>query len=245
VDPTPKPRDMSLIGMHAIGRLFSQRPDGSIEVCSASLVDSANRSLVWTAGHCVHSGRGGGFYSNFVFVPYYQPQASGNSAPLGQWTGVYWATTADWASRGDGHHFAGDIGLVVLGRDAQGRTATDVVGASQHIAFGRTRSRSARLIGFPMAPPPFGGELPFVCGPGRTGRAEEPRNFGPRPIAFSCGMRQGTSGGPLLTGIHPNGVGTIISVFSVFSYRFKKVVFTPIQSTAARRLYREYSTKPV
>lgn len=236
---------MSLIGMHAIGRLFSQRPDGSIEVCSASLVDSANRSLVWTAGHCVHSGRGGGFYSNFVFVPYYQPQASGNSAPLGQWTGVYWATTADWASRGDGHHFAGDIGLVVLGRDAQGRTATDVVGASQHIAFGRTRSRSARLIGFPMAPPPFGGELPFVCGPGRTGRAEEPRNFGPRPIAFSCGMRQGTSGGPLLTGIHPNGVGTIISVFSVFSYRFKKVVFTPIQSTAARRLYREYSTKPV
>jgi V8-like Glu-specific endopeptidase len=44
-------------------------------VCSGTVITDVNHpgksNLVWTAGHCVHAGGGGGWYRNIVFVPAY------------------------------------------------------------------------------------------------------------------------------------------------------------------------------
>ena len=44
-------------------------------VCSGTVVkdprNPGKSNLVWTAGHCVHAGGGGGWYRNIAFVPAY------------------------------------------------------------------------------------------------------------------------------------------------------------------------------
>ncbi len=56
------------------GKVFFDSPEGTM-VCSATVVqDPAHQgksNLVWTAGHCVHAGRKGGWYRNIAFVPAY------------------------------------------------------------------------------------------------------------------------------------------------------------------------------
>ena len=49
-------------------------------VCSGTALTSANRSTVWTAGHCVNEGPGA-YVTNWSFVPAYKDGA----APLGKW----------------------------------------------------------------------------------------------------------------------------------------------------------------
>src|SRR2546422_837644 len=63
-----------------VGALFSHDIKGD-HFCTASAVDSPNRNLIITAAHCVHSGEGGGYLSDLVFVPGYR---NGN-APYGIW----------------------------------------------------------------------------------------------------------------------------------------------------------------
>ncbi len=40
-------------------------------ICSGTALSSNNRSVVWTAGHCVFDDLGGGYATNFTFVPAY------------------------------------------------------------------------------------------------------------------------------------------------------------------------------
>jgi V8-like Glu-specific endopeptidase len=55
-----------------VGKRFFSTPQGDM-VCSGTVVtDPAHpgkSNLVWTAGHCVHAGKGGGWYRNIAFVP--------------------------------------------------------------------------------------------------------------------------------------------------------------------------------
>ncbi len=78
-----------------VGKLFFSNSAGSTFVCSASVVNSENKDLVWTAGHCVSDGRGT-FYRNWQFVPAYRS----GSASFGVWTPRRVSTTSEW-------HFAG------------------------------------------------------------------------------------------------------------------------------------------
>ena len=134
----PRPAPSHLPGMKAIGRVFGLKPDGQPWSCTGTLVDSHNRSVVWTAGHCVHTGRGGGFHTNVVFAPGYQPQATGNPTPYGIWPASRVAVTGSWARRGVSvsgdprvwRTAQYDIGALVLVRDLLGRPATDAVGAA-------------------------------------------------------------------------------------------------------------------
>ena len=67
-----------------VGKLFFTTPQGS-SVCSAAVVkDPAHpgkSNLVWTAGHCVHAGKGGGWYRNIAFVPSFNNTGKLNIAP--------------------------------------------------------------------------------------------------------------------------------------------------------------------
>jgi V8-like Glu-specific endopeptidase len=232
-----------LPGTRTIGRLFSKRPDGSDWVCSATLVDSTNRSVVWTAGHCVHSGRGGAPHTNFAFVPGYRPAAAGGPAPFGIWPATYWGASQGWTIEGDATHFLRDFGGVVLARDALGRTLTDVLGVAQHIAFSRTAPTKAAVFGYPGLPP-FDGESLFQCGPNRLGRTGRVSGTGPDPIGISCSQTAGTSGGPWLRDRdRATNVGTMVSVTSVKASGLPRL-YGPVLNSVARRVHAVLSAVP-
>src|SRR5690242_12019159 len=83
-DPTPAPVKAKEVPAayhdHAptAGKVFFDSPEGTM-VCSATVVrDPAHpgrSNLVWTAGHCVHAGKKGGWYRNIAFVPAYNNSA--------------------------------------------------------------------------------------------------------------------------------------------------------------------------
>ena len=236
LDPTAKPVTTDLPGTHTVGRLFSLKPDGSAWVCSATLVDSANRSVVWTAGHCVHSGRGGAPHTNFGFVPAYRPQAAGGPAPFGVWPGTHWGASLSWSIEGDATHFRRDFGGVVLARDGIGRTLTDVLGAAQHIAFARKAPTRSALVGYPAAAP-FDGESLFQCGPNRLGRTSRVLGSGPNPMGIACSQTAGASGGPWLRDRdRTTGVGTVVSVTSVKMFGRSRL-YGPVLNSVARQVH--------
>ena len=79
-DPTPAPVQAADVATPyhdnapEAGKLLFDGPEGPM-VCSATVVkDPANpgkSNMVWTAGHCVHAGKAGGWYRNIAFVPSY------------------------------------------------------------------------------------------------------------------------------------------------------------------------------
>jgi V8-like Glu-specific endopeptidase len=238
-----KPVTTDLPGTRTIGRLFSKRPDGSDWVCSATLVDSTNRSVVWTAGHCLHSGRGGAPHTNFAFVPGYRPAAAGGPAPFGIWPATYWGASQSWTIEGDATNFRRDFGGVVLAKDGLGRTLTDVLGVAQHIAFSRKAPTRAAVFGYP-ALPPFDGESLFQCGPNRLGRSGRVGGTGPDPVGISCSQTAGTSGGPWLTERdRATNVGTMVSVTSVKASGLPRL-YGPVLNSVARRVHAVLSAIP-
>ncbi len=215
-----------------MGRLFALRR-GSLLACTATLVDSANGSTVWTAGHCLHEA--GHWDSKVVFVPDYQP---GGRAPLGVWPATAEGTSPDWGLHGQVAHFRQDFGAIVVARDRSGRTLRQVVGAAQHIAFGRPPSHPVWALGFPAARP-FNGERLWACGPHTLGRLSFIRGPGPVPGAMLCDMTPGASGGPWLARINLHGIGTLIGDTSVLGHDSGRTVIAgPLLGSAARKLYR-------
>ena len=67
---------------------------------------SGNKSVVWTAGHCVNDGAGT-FHTNWAFVPAY----ADGSRPYGTWTARSLLTTAGWNGSGD---FSYDNGAAIV-----------------------------------------------------------------------------------------------------------------------------------
>ena len=63
--------------------------DGLNYVCSGTALLSGNKSVVWTAGHCVHDGTTN-FHTNWTFVPAY----TDGSRPYGTWTARTLLTTS-------------------------------------------------------------------------------------------------------------------------------------------------------
>ena len=232
-----RPAPAQLPGMKAIGRVFSVKPDGTPWSCSGTLVDSRNRSVVWTAGHCIHTGRHGAFHSNLAFAPGYQPRATGNPAPYGIWPAFTSAATGSWTLKGVTRDFSQKIwktaqydaaGLVLV-RDSAGRPAVDAVGAAHHLGF-RVRKTRVRMIGYPLAAP-YGGEILMQCGPSRT----HTRRFAVNLLRIRCPLNRGMSGGPALTRINAAGVGTVVGEMTASDSVYMYVSF---QGRELRRLYK-------
>ena len=98
---------------------------GNDYVCSGTSLLSGNKSVVWTAGHCVNEGPGA-FATNWQFVPAYKD----GSAPLGVYTAENLFAPSAWANSGD---FSYDLGAAVVG-PASGTALTDRVGG-RGVAF--------------------------------------------------------------------------------------------------------------
>ncbi|UGY94011.1 trypsin-like serine peptidase [Streptomyces gobiensis] len=196
----------------AHGKIFMDTPKGQM-VCSATVVKDPKKpgksNLVATAGHCVHGGKGKGWFRNVVFVPGYNykglPSSQLESAPKSDVLphGIWWAskarTTDHW--RTDGQERGGkgaqqDFAMLeVRPEDGGGKSLEESVGDAVKVSFSTPKVSSMGDLtarGYPAAPP-FDGSKMYGCteAPSRlTINQDQPTMY-----RIGCTMTGGSSGG--------------------------------------------------
>lgn len=195
------------------GKLLFDGPKGSM-VCSATVVkDPANpgrSNLVWTAGHCVHAGKDGGWYRNIAFVPSYNDKGLSAAelenasredlAPYGVWWGDWAQTSEQWIDQGapvggQGAPYDFAVVHVTPEKGSGGKSLEETVGSALPVEFGAPavpKIASMEATGYPAAPP-YDGQRMFRCAdkPGRLSvRADQPTMY-----RIGCSMTGGSSGG--------------------------------------------------
>ncbi|MFF1558799.1 trypsin-like serine peptidase [Streptomyces sp. NPDC058279] len=217
-DPTPVPVEAKQAAapyhanVPASGKVFFDGPEGSM-VCSATVVkDPAHpgkSNLVWTAGHCVHAGKAGGWYRNIAFVPSYNNAGKSAAAlkgaprdqvaPYGVWWSD-WAQTSDqWIATGGPTGGAGapyDFAVLhVTPEKGAGKSLEETVGSALPVDFAAPAVQKVASItatGYPAAAP-FDGQRAFQCTdkPGRLSLTAG----APVMYRIGCTMTGGSSGG--------------------------------------------------
>ncbi|WP_031101479.1 trypsin-like serine peptidase, partial [Streptomyces sp. NRRL S-15] len=109
------------------GRVFFTLPDGGLVTCSASAVNSANKSTVLTAGHCVVDASTGEVYKNWVFIPGYNE----GRRPFGTFTAAQLLHDPEYVNSGGNLNY--DYAFAVVSR-YNTRSLVDVVGG-QGLSF--------------------------------------------------------------------------------------------------------------
>ncbi|MFF5564154.1 trypsin-like serine peptidase [Streptomyces sp. NPDC012623] len=195
------------------GKLFFDGPDGSM-VCSATVVEDpahpGKSNMVWTAGHCVHAGKSGGWYRNLAFVPAYNNQALSTAdletaskeqiAPQGLWWADWAQTSEQWisdgsATGGQGAPYDFAVIHVTPEKGSTRKSLEETVGSALPVDFdapATARITDLRATGYPAAPP-FDGQKLFQCddAPGRLSlNADDPTMY-----RIGCTMTGGSSGG--------------------------------------------------
>ncbi|MFJ9443407.1 trypsin-like serine peptidase [Kitasatospora sp. NPDC101235] len=247
-DPRPLPADTPDPGAvwthggavnRSVGRLFFTFSDGYDGSCTATVVNSSNRSTVVTAAHCL---RGVGaptaddtWNHNLYFVPGYR----NGTKPLGGFSIRTMATSSHWdaAPGGTGSDdvaVAGhDTGVLVANRSAEGRRIADVTGA-QRIAFTPpAEGEFVHAFGYPkdrLNDPDgkyTGSRMIHCAGPARPGP------LAPLLWGEPCDMSHGASGGPHFTGFDPGtGTGTLVGVTTTS----EELAGGPVKTAYATRL---------
>ncbi|WP_241779834.1 trypsin-like serine peptidase [Streptomyces natalensis] len=216
--------------MAPVGKLVVDGPEGPM-ACSGTVVEDpahpGKSNLVWTAGHCVHSGKNGSWMRNIVFVPSYNhngvPMSQVGNTPAQQIApyGKFWAdwinTSNEWikmggerASAGSAYDFAV---LHVRPENGTGRSLQETVGAAAQVAFDAptgTSLGSVTAIGYP-GDAPYDGARMMSC-------LNRPSSFTmrqgtPAMDAIGCTMTGGSSGGGWLS--NHNGKLTLVSNTSI------------------------------
>ncbi|MDH2425248.1 peptidase [Sphaerisporangium sp. TRM90804] len=202
------------------GRIFFTY-QGRSASCSGTAVNSANKSVVITAGHCVKLG--GAFHTNWVFVPGYDA----GQRPYGTWVATSLLTTPQWDSAEDMNH---DMAAAVIA-PLNGQKLVDVVGG-QGVAFNQARALRMYAFGYPAASPYNGSKL-IYC----SGRAFEDYLISTSQ-GLTCNMTGGSSGGGwFLNFSESTGTGTLNSVNS-FKYNFAPYwMFGPYFGAEAQAVY--------
>ncbi|MEU3351548.1 hypothetical protein [Streptomyces sp. NPDC037389] len=172
-----------------VGKLYFDTPKGGSQ-CTASVVNSPNKSLIWTAGHCASDGNGH-WYSNFRFVPDYH----NDREPLGSWTWKSVTTPKGYLNGGNKDY---DLAVITLWPQ-NGRKVADVTG-SQGYKFNSGYTWHAHEFGYPFDTHPgrsgiTGKDLRYC-----TGTTWRPGiwPFQPGQEAIHCDQGHGASGGPWL-----------------------------------------------
>jgi V8-like Glu-specific endopeptidase len=218
-DPTPEPVDARAVptAYHAnapeAGKVFFDSPEGTM-VCSATVVQDpahpGKSNLVWTAGHCVHAGKKGGWYRNIAFVPSYND--SGMSAkeletatkeqvaPYGVWWGDWVKTSDQWIAQGgqtggDGASYDFAVIHLTPEKSGSGKSLEETVGSALPVNFNAPavpKVAGITATGYPAAAP-FDGQKLYQCKdkPGRLSlTASDPTMY-----RIGCTMTGGSSGG--------------------------------------------------
>ena len=168
-------------------------------------------NLVWTAGHCVHAGKKGGWYRNIAFVPSYNDSGMSAAeletatkeevAPYGVWWGD-WAQTSDqWIEQGgpDGRRRS-PVRLRRHPCDAGGGQRRQVAGGDGRFgaAGGLRRARPCRRWRASRRPAtrPRRRSTARRCTSARTSRGGcRSTSADPTMYRIGCTMTGGSSGG--------------------------------------------------
>ncbi|MEY7980742.1 serine protease [Streptomyces pilosus] len=218
-DPTPEPVRAEAVpasyrsNAPEAGKVFFDSPEGTM-VCSATVVqDPANpgkSNMVWTAGHCVHAGKKGGWYRNIAFVPSYNDagrsaqELEGASeeevAPYGVWWGDWVQTSDQWieqggATGGDGASYDFAVMHVTPEKGGDGKSLEETVGSALPVDFAAPAvpdMEEMTATGYPAAAP-YDGQTLYRCAdkPGRLSLAAND----PTMYRIGCSMTAGSSGG--------------------------------------------------
>ncbi|MFJ9406255.1 trypsin-like serine peptidase [Streptomyces sp. NPDC101393] len=218
-DPDPRPVRAQEVArpyhrnMAPIGKIFFESPKGPM-VCSGTIVEDpahpGKSNLVWTAGHCVHSGKRGGWMRNIAFVPSYNDNGAAmnqvNNLPSQQQTpyGRFWAdwvtTSGEWMNMGSQETGNGGSAydfavLHVKPERGGGKSLEETVGAAVPVWFGAPSAEglsSLKAIGYPAAPPYDGARMMSCLD--RPNRLTMEQGT-PTMDRIGCTMTGGTSGG--------------------------------------------------
>ncbi|GHC60006.1 hypothetical protein GCM10010507_41240 [Streptomyces cinnamoneus] len=127
-------------GIKSVGVLFAKDPNNAkTHYCSASVVESAGRNLVLTAGHCVNS--------KAIFVPYYDGSKDVRHQPYGIWPVTKWFYDGNYVANTTAPTSDLDFAFARVGRN-DGKNVQDVVGGN---SLARTQGAKDRatVIGYP------------------------------------------------------------------------------------------------
>ena len=164
------------------GRVFGRDAGGDYS-CSATVVHSKIKTMLFTAAHCVRTRRLG-WARKFVFIPAYER----GRAPFGRWQWRAFYLPRGWSG------FTHDYAAVKLAR-IRGRSVEGRVGAAR-LAPGAGRSHDYRALGYPLnfynGSRMIGCFSPYATTDSSVGR--------PRPTGIECEMTGGASGGGWLIG---------------------------------------------
>jgi hypothetical protein len=200
-----------------IGKLFFDVQPGPGErwsVCSGTAVNSENRSLVVTAGHCIYDPdpdgdnvvQGNGYwFENVKFCPGYE-----NGCNLGVWTARSLGTTNKWFyGNGGRYDWSDDMGVVLVNPNESGYLVDRVGG--QGITFNDYVGLDRSAFGYPEADSRwpryrYNGQDLIYCG----GRDQ----YASGRMIIGCTMTGGASGGPWLSSFDSSGLGYLNGVNS-------------------------------
>jgi V8-like Glu-specific endopeptidase len=160
--------------------------------CSGTIVNSEGLDTVWTAGHCLNAGSGGGWASNWQSVPAY----NGNSAtprPYGTWTANQLWTTGGWNSSSD---FTADMGVAIMGTNFGYHIVNYLGGQGFRVNAGKNVWENA--FGYP-GEAPFNGSQLYRCY-GTSSPEWTVFWVTSDTIKIPCDMTRGSSGGAWLHG---------------------------------------------
>lgn len=169
----------------SVGKLYFSTPSGNAE-CSASVINSPNSNVIWTAGHCTNNGAGT-WYSNWLFVPDYY----NGVWPYGSWSWSTAATPTAYLNGGNSDYDMAAIRLAPNGSGTQVGWATGYQGYCFNCGYGP----HVLSMGYPYDthPPRSGisGQDLYYCDTGTWQSGNQQDTY--------CDMGHGSSGGPWLS----------------------------------------------
>ncbi|RZU52724.1 V8-like Glu-specific endopeptidase [Krasilnikovia cinnamomea] len=183
IAPIHPPRGIAALNQSIIvGKVYVTVPGGTGQ-CSASALNSGKRRLVLTAGHCVHAGAGGGWYSNFIFVPGFRQGAE----PAGRFVAGNLTARTAWVSSSSSDE---DMAIAIMNNGGiYNAKVVDTVGG-MGLRWNWGYSVAVTILGYPAAGG-FPGDVQYFCqGTTWNGHNQQVRAW--------CNMTQGSSGGPWL-----------------------------------------------
>lgn len=172
--------------------------------CSASAINTASKRVLITAGHCVHSGRGGTWRSNLVFVPRYNA-FNADHDPVGRFQAYRLRTFNSWINDSDLNR---DVGFITTYSGGDwGARVVDTVGG-HGLSYNGGTEFDVSVFGYPGNRD--GGNKMWAC----WGVATD-SSWWDNKSKIGCNFGGGSSGGPWLWAYNNgNGLGYARSVMS-------------------------------
>ena len=219
---------------HANGKvLYYDDKKGKDYVCSASAVDSPTKRIVVTAAHCVHGGKGGTWYSNWMFVPAYDKK----NRPYGTFPAYHMHAMDEWQREADPDHgkgFESDVAFVTTKDSEQGKRLVDAVGGHK-VVTGKTTEFNATIFGYPHN---IDKGLTLQTCSKMTKDTWANRKYHFHTVT-GCNLKEGASGGPWLENYNEKtGVGEIRTVTS-FGSETEAYLGGPRFDDRAKKLFEE------